>query len=288
MLNYKLKFISIFFFLSLLIFSSVQANPSIYGRFDIAISNIDKANKGSTSDVKSHASRIGIKGSQIFDNGLTAIYQYEWQTDPIDGDPTFKQRNSFVGLKGAFGKFIVGMHDTPVKIAQGKIDLFNDTAGDIKNILWGENRSRKIVQWSSPSLRGFQVNLMAIMEDEEDEAYSLSINWSGNFVGNKAKFSLAFDSEVPQKGYFFDTTRFSASIPLGKPSTLGVIWQESEDTTGKFDDDGYIISLKSKLREKLSLKLMYGESDMIKSGGELIGFGFDYKIRLKPILYKRE
>ena len=88
MLNYKLKFISIFFFLSLLIFSSVQANPSIYGRFDIAISNIDKANKGSTSDVKSHASRIGIKGSQIFDNGLTAIYQYEWQTDPIDGDPT--------------------------------------------------------------------------------------------------------------------------------------------------------------------------------------------------------
>ena len=67
------------------------------------------------------------------------------------------------------------MHDTPVKIAQGKIDLFNDTAGDIKNILWGENRSRKIVQWSSPSLRGFQVNLMAIMEDEEDEAYSLSI-----------------------------------------------------------------------------------------------------------------
>ena len=260
MLNYKLKFISIFFFLSLLIFSSVQANPSIYGRFDIAISNIDKANKGSTSDVKSHASRIGIKGSQIFDNGLTAIYQYEWQTDPIDGDPTFKQRNSFVGLKGAFGKFIVGMHDTPVKIAQGKIDLFNDTAGDIKNILWGENRSRKIVQWSSPSLRGFEVNLMAIMEDEEDEAYSLSINWSGNFVGNKAKFSLAFDSEVPQKGYFFDTTRFSASIPLGKPSTLGVIWQESEDTTGKFDDDGYIISLKSKLIEKLSLKLMYGLS----------------------------
>ena len=174
------------------------------------------------------------------------------------------------------------MHDTPVKIAQGKIDLFNDTAGDIKNILWGENRSRKIVQWSSPSLRGFEVNLMAIMEDEEDEAYSLSINWSGNFVGNKAKFSLAFDSEVPQKGYFFDTTRFSASIPLGKPSTLGVIWQESEDTTGKFDDDGYIISLKSKLIEKLSLKLMYGESDMIKSGGELISFGFDYKVA-KPL-----
>ena len=42
--------------------------------------------------------------SQTFDNGVAAIYQYEWQTDPIDGDPTFKQRNSFVGLQGAFGK----------------------------------------------------------------------------------------------------------------------------------------------------------------------------------------
>ena len=27
---------------------------------------------------------------------------------------------------------------------------------------------------------------------------------------------------------------------------------------------------------------MYGESDMIKSGGELIGFGFDYKVA-KPL-----
>ncbi|GIS06126.1 MAG: hypothetical protein CM15mP109_08820 [Candidatus Dadabacteria bacterium] len=75
---------------------------------------------------------MGIKGSQTFDNGLAAIYKYEYQTDPIDGDPTFKQRNSYVGLKGAFGKVFMGMHDTPTKKAQGKVDLFNDTAGDIK------------------------------------------------------------------------------------------------------------------------------------------------------------
>ena len=280
--NQKLNYISIFFFLSLLIFSSVQANPSIYGRFDLAISNIDKSNEGSSSDVKSHASRIGFKGSQIFDNGLAAIYQYELETDPIDGDPTFKQRNSFIGLKGAFGKFFIGMYDTPVKKAQGKIDLFNDTAGDIKNILWGENRSKKIVQWSSPKINGFTINLMAILENEKEEAFSLSLDWAGKLGQNEAKFSLAFDSEVPQKGYFFDTSRFSATIPLGKPVTLGIIWQESKDTTGRYDDDGYILSLKTKMSKKIALKLMYGESDMIKSGGELIAIGFDYKI-VKPL-----
>lgn len=257
------------------------AKSSIYGRLDIALSSEDTSS-GSYTDVKSHASRVGIKGSQTFDNGLAAIYKYEYQTDPIDGDPTFKQRNSYVGLKGAFGKVFMGMHDTPTKKAQGKVDLFNDTAGDIKNIIWGENRSKKVIQWSSPKVNGFTVNVMAIMEKADEEGFSVSAEWKGKIAGNKAFFALAFDSEVPQKGYFFDTTRFAGTIPLGKPVTLGFIWQESEDTTGKYDDDGYVVSLKMKMSKKAAFNVMYGESDMVKAGGELTGIGFDYKVA-KPL-----
>lgn len=257
------------------------AKSSIYGRLDLAISSEDTSS-GSYTDVKSHASRVGVKGSQSFDNGLSAIYKYEYQTDPIDGDPTFKQRNSYVGLKGAFGKVFMGMHDTPTKKAQGKVDLFNDTAGDIKNIIWGENRSKKVVQWSSPKANGFTINVMAIMEKTDEEGFSVSAEWKGKIAGNKAFFALAFDSEVPQKGYLFDTTRFAATIPLGKPITLGVLWQESEDTTGKYDDDGYVVSLKMKMSKKAAFKVMYGESDMVKAGGELTGIGFDYKVA-KPL-----
>lgn len=273
--NYTL----VYLFLLFVSFSSLQADTSIYGRLDLAISNIETIDKGSSAEIKSLASRVGFKGSQIFDNGLAVIYQYELEVDAIDWDPAFKQRNSFIGLKGAFGKFIIGMHDTPVKNAARNIDLFNDTSADIKKILWGENRSKKIVQWSSPKVRGFTFNLMGIFE--KDEALSLSLDWNGKFDGNKARFSLAYDSEVPQKGYFFDTTRISAAIPLGKLLTFGVIWQESEDTSGKFDDDGYILSLKAKMSEKAAMKLMYGESDMIKSGSEVMALGFDYKI-IKP------
>ena len=257
------------------------AKSSIYGRLDLAISSEDTSS-GSYTDVKSHASRVGVKGSQSFDNGLSAIYKYEYQTDPIDGDPTFKQRNSYVGLKGAFGKVFMGMHDTPTKKAQGKVDLFNDTAGDIKNIIWGENRSKKVVQWSSAKANGFTINVMAIMEKTDEEGFSVSAEWKGKIAGNKAFFAVAFDSEVPQKGYFFDTTRFAATIPLGKPITLGVLWQESEDTTGKYDDDGYVVSLKMKMSKKAAFKVMYGESDMVKAGGELTGIGFDYKVA-KPL-----
>ena len=48
------------------------------------------------------------------------------------------------------------------------------------------------------------------------------------------------------------------------------------------DDDGYVVSLKAKLSKKTALKIMYGESDMIKTGAELTGVGFDYKIA-KPL-----
>ena len=68
------------------------------------------------------------------------------------------------------------MHDTPTKKAQGKIDLFNDTAGDIKNILWGENRSKKIIQWSSPKVNGFTLNVMGIVEKADEEAFSVSLD----------------------------------------------------------------------------------------------------------------
>jgi predicted porin len=174
------------------------------------------------------------------------------------------------------------MHDTPLKNAQGKVDLFNDTAGDIKNILWGDNRSRKVIQWSAPKIRGFTINVMTILEESDEEAFSTSLEWNGKIGGNKAQFTLAFDSEVPQKGYFFDTIRIGTTMPLGESVSLGLIWQESEDSTGKYDDDGYVVSLKSKISKKTTFKLMYGKSDMVKHGGELIGIGFDYKLA-KPL-----
>ncbi len=40
--------------------------------------------------------------------------------------------------------------------------------------------------------------------------------------------------------------------------------------------------LQEKISKKTIFKLMYGRSDMVKHGGELIGIGFDYKLA-KPL-----
>ena len=261
--------------------TDATASSGLYGSLDIAVSRNNIAAKSSVTDIANHASLIGIEGDKIFDNGISAIYKYEWQVDPIDRDPTFIQRNSYVGLKSAFGEVIIGKHDTPVKQSQGSIDLFNDTAGDIRNILWGENRSKKIVQWTSPKANGFTVSTMLVLEKGE-EALSTNLIWRGRIGGNKANFSIGFDFEVPQNGYVFDTKRVAAAIPLGRHATLGVIWQESENTTGRYNDDGYVVSLKMEMSNKATFKVMHGESGMVKVGGELTGVGFDYKIA-KPL-----
>ena len=73
----------VYLFLLFVSFSSLQADTSIYGRLDLAISNIETIDKGSSTEIKSLASRVGFKGSQIFDNGLAVIYQYELEVDVV-------------------------------------------------------------------------------------------------------------------------------------------------------------------------------------------------------------
>jgi predicted porin len=86
---------------------------------------------------ESRANRIGVKGSEDLGNGLKAIYQVEFGVQLADtnanvtsGADNVTMRNSFVGLAGGFGTFLVGRHDTPFKISTGKLDLFADTMAD--------------------------------------------------------------------------------------------------------------------------------------------------------------
>jgi predicted porin len=46
------------------------------------------------------------------------------------GTGSIGTRNTFIGLAGGFGTFVMGRHDTPYKIATGKYDIFGDTIGD--------------------------------------------------------------------------------------------------------------------------------------------------------------
>jgi predicted porin len=102
-------------------------------------------------------SRFGIKGSEDLGSGLKAIWQIELGIDVPEGSLSTSLRNSFVGLAGDWGTFLVGRHDTPYKISTGKLDMFSDTMADFNlTVGFDDQRASNAIAYISPSFSGFQ------------------------------------------------------------------------------------------------------------------------------------
>ena len=281
----KFKVLTLFAFL--MSFNLQSEQPTVYGKLWISIESQNTAS-GTEVDMVSNASRLGIKGSMDFGEGIEAIYQAEYEVDPVDGtadeskDRTFKQRNSFVGLKGSMGTIFLGKHDTATKRSQKKIDLFNDLAGDIKNILQGENRMSDLVGYTTPKINGFSATFNAIKGTEGlgDDSIGDSTSTSLSYDSENFYIALAFDSEL--KGY--DSTRLTLQIPFSR-SQLGIMFQESEKLSTGEEEDGYVISFSQKVGNKGTLKFQQTESDMKLDSGKQFSFGYDYKLSSKAKVF---
>ena len=277
----KLKILSMLLLFPVLYLQSEE--PTVYGKLWISVESQDTAS-GTEVDMVSNASRLGIKGSMDFGEGIEAIYQAEYEIDPVDGtadeskDRTFKQRNSFVGLKGSVGTIFLGKHDTATKKSQKKIDLFNDLAGDIKNILQGENRMSDLVGYTTPKITGFSATFNAIKGTEGlgDDRIGDSTSTSISYDSENFYIALAFDSEL--KGY--DSTRLTLQIPFNR-SQLGIMFQDSEKLSTGVEEDGYVISFSQKVGDKGTLKFQQAESDMKLDSEKQFSFGYDYKLSSK-------
>ena len=277
----KLKILSMLLLFPVLYLQSEE--PTVYGKLWISVESQDTAS-GTEVDMVSNASRLGIKGSMDFGEGIEAIYQAEYEVDPVDGtadeskDRTFKQRNSFVGLKGSVGTIFLGKHDTATKKSQKKIDLFNDLAGDIKNILQGENRMSDLVGYTTPKINGFSATFNAIKGTEGlgDDSIGDSTSTSISYDSENFYIALAFDSEL--KGY--DSTRLTLQIPFNR-SQLGIMFQDSKKLSTGVEEDGYVISFSQKVGDKGTLKFQQAESDMKLDSGKQFSFGYDYKLSSK-------
>jgi len=277
----KFKILSLLLLVPVLYLQTEE--PTVYGKLWISVESQDTAS-GTEVDMVSNASRLGVKGSMDFGEGIEAIYQAEYEVDPVDGtadeskDRTFKQRNSFVGLKGSMGTIFLGKHDTATKKSQKKIDLFNDLAGDIKNILQGENRMSDLIGYTTPEINGFSATFNAIKGTEGlgDDSIGDSTSTSFSYDSENFYIALAFDSEL--KGY--DSTRLTLQIPFNR-SQLGIMFQDSEKLSSGVEEDGYVISFSQKVGDKGTLKFQQAESDMKLDSGKQFSFGYDYKLSNK-------
>ena len=249
------------------------AESTIYGKMHASVDAIDyETSNEDNYEVQSRSSRLGFKGSEDLGDGLRAIYQIELginagggsdgqgSTSGLDG-PT---RNTFVGLSGDWGTFLVGRHDTPAKMAFYAAG--NERLGDsvidlnLKNELTGspstnapigvfhEYRADNIIMYVSPSFSGFSVVGAVIPgEDNDDVSGSrdgIADDWSvgGMYTGNGLKASIGYasydvdappsspnvdDYEVLQAGASYSMNNFS----------LGAQYEDTDNLGGVKDTD---------------------------------------------------
>ena len=208
---------------------------------------------------------------------LKISYQFENEIDPTDGrgradgEQVFKERNTFIAIEGNFGKIFTGTHDTALKIAQLKVDLFNDTRADIKYLFQGENRMNSFVGYTSPEIvRGLKVTINSISQSTGSfDSYSL--NYS------RGSMKLAFASDSNGKGY--DNQRIALTFPIDSLGVdVGILYQSTEKLSTGVTEKGHLISLKRDVSDNGSVYLQAASSDIKLESGNQNSLGYTYKI----------
>ena len=269
---------SIFFLL--LCMSTINltaADAVIYGKINLDRLSTEVDSKTS-SETNSNQSRLGYKAKFKLSNKVNFLLQIENEIDVTDGkadkNKVLKQRNTFIGISGDFGKLFAGTHDTAFEKSQLKVDLFNETKSDIKNLFVGENRSQDLVGYISPEIiEGLKVTLNNIKTSSKNyQSYSFDYN------ANNFKSSFGIDSGL--KGY--ESKRFTILKQINN-STFGFLYQESINVETLKKESGYVVSLKHKLSSRSSLMFQTSESDIKLIGGKqnAVGYSYQYNSILK-------
>ena len=241
----------------------------LYGKINVAVVNSDS---GSTDTWKlnSNASRIGLKGSSQISEGLSVFYKTEFEVD-VDGDgDVFKQRNIYAGIKGQYGSLLAGKNDTPTKQAQKKIDLFNDSVGDIKKTFAGENRMSNIIAYTTPKYGNFSASYAIMPSEAVDGGLADSKSYSVNYKKDGLYVAVAADSNVKDA----DILRIVSEYKLDAWK-LGFMYQENDTT----NESGYFTSAAYK-SDNITYKAQYGnnENDTEGSDKTTLSLGADFKL----------
>lgn len=264
-----------------------------YGKLNISLQATEEKGE-SFNELKSNASRVGVKGKYSLDHDLTAIYKLEWQVNVNDDSKdTLTSRNQWVGVRGGFGELTVGRSDTTLKVSQGKFDLFNDYEADLKHLFIGENRVADSITYKSPVFKHVQLLTSYIISDdiEADDPYSVGV-FFGDLNLKKTDFflSVAHDENMPVKFKPVDSGESSRTEALANTRVtgmykfgdlrLGAMFVDTEVVNTGKSETGYAANVSYKVGKVLA-KVQYQEF----SGSDSISVGADYKLGKNTKVY---
>jgi predicted porin len=206
--------------------ADILNNISVYGQVNVSA---DRINDGAEAKLTNHklvnnASRLGVTGSEVINDELSALFQAEGSVSTSDSSSTFTlNRNTYFGLRSAeFGYFIVGNYDTPYKISTRELDLFADSVA-------ADNRSSEginIIGGGHDTLRHRSINYMS------NPMHDVSITMATTMGSDSAKsgmtkgtaFSLAgiYNNENIYATIAYDKVKVGSASTGSLAATTGV------------------------------------------------------------------
>ena len=230
--------------------SAANAAPTLYGKAFLAVDyvNAELDGPGYNYDedevqINSHASRIGIKGSEAMTANTDVIYQLEYGTS-IDGDiDGFTNRDTYLGvINKQFGEFRVGKNQSTLdrinnvitadsgywdnlgtnELEKGAVEALN--MADSKRI-------KSSIIWTAPKYDGLPLEISAMYNSDDQKSNdNAGFGVAAMFdQGTGFTAGLAYDKDNNIEG---DIIRGTATVDLGKfmaaPVTLGALYQVAD------------------------------------------------------------
>jgi len=300
--------------------AAMADDVKVYGTVDMSFGSSGNGTNSATQ-ISSNVTKIGFKGSEDLGDGLAAVWQIEQQIDLANTDTAsakaqktgFASRNSFLGLKGdSWGTVLMGIHDTPYKIATRHLDPFGDGIGDNRALMGKGHDSRlsNVLAYISPSMNGFTAAaayvaganvLPAAAVTTKGDAVSLALMYDQNpfkvhFGYQNVKFGDAGTGLLA--GTAGDKTtawKLGGNYDFGM-ATIGAIYEHigSSGVSAAYANDAkkhndWTINGVIKVSGSDAVKLAYvkvGDTgNVINTGAKQTSIGYDHNMSKRTKLY---
>ena len=262
--------------------TSAQAvDVELYGQVNKAVMAVDDGTETATHfvDNDKSSSRIGVRGEQMLDNGLTASVLFEFQSeansssgslndDAKDGSNNVSERHSRVGLAGDFGALFLGKTSTATDgIAEIDIAGASDVMGSYLGRFGGG------VAVSGTTVSGYTTNFDGISAGTDDRASGISYH-SPVFNGVQAR------AAVVQGGTADLALRYSGKIDAFMVKA-GIGYVSNNDDAAAYEST-MAGSISAKHDSGLGATFAYGTAEAKATGSDdpsnmyfKVGYTFD-------------
>ncbi len=269
---------------------TVMANPTLYGKIHMSVAHVDNDASYKSVSVASHASRMGIKGTEVLGSGLTFGYQMEL-TVGMDGSSDVVKRNRGITFGGEFGTFIIGRWDTPMKKLGRKFDMFGDQMGDSRSLPRSgslmDNRLNNVIAYVSPNMGGLDV-FLAYVTDVVDAAPDNTKNdaFSGTAIYSNGPLALGVGyTTVNAFAKTEKDWRVSGSYKIGSIKLVG---SYTDVSNGKGTNNYGVAQIGAAMKfGSNTFKIQYIDkgTDVADDGAQLFSVGLDHKMSKRTKLY---